>query len=253
MGYFSFFFPSFPSERCENIDFSPSLWYTESMKKAKEYKYLLFDLDGTLIYSHPGIFSCFRHALKAMGRENPTDEALFPCIGPSLFYSFTTFFGMSEEEAERAVALYREEYVRTGVYENTPIEGSVEALASLSQVGYVLALATSKPLPMAEVISKKHGFAPYLTVSVGSGLDGSLPTKASVIAEAMRQLNASREECLMVGDRHYDAEGAAELGVDCALLKIGGYADEEELYTCGAKYVFADFAELTAFLCKSYE
>ena len=83
---------------------------------------------------------------------------------------------------------------------------------------------------------------------VGSGMDGSLPTKASVIEEVMRRLGANPCECLMVGDRFHDAEGAAEQGVDCALLKIGGYADDEELYNSGAKYVFADFAELTEFL-----
>ncbi len=207
-------------------------------------------MDGTLIYSHPGIFSCFRHALRAMGREIPADEQLFPCIGPSLHYSFSNFFQMNEEDADRAVKLYREEYVKTGVYENTPIAGSLKALATLQREGYILALATSKPLPMAETITKKHGFAPYLSVSVGSGLDGSFPTKASVVEEAMRQLHATKEACLMVGDRYYDVEGASELGVDCALLKIGGYATEEELYTCGAKYVFADFEELTDFLCK---
>ncbi len=216
----------------------------------RRYKYILLDLDGTLIYSHPGIFSCFRHALRKMGREIPSDEALRPCIGPSLFYSFTNFFGMNEEDARRAVVLYREEYMVTGVWQNDPVEGGLDALKALSDGGYLLALATSKPLIMAEKIVHKHGFAPYLTVTVGCGMDGSLPTKASVIEEAMKQLHAGKEECLMVGDRYYDAEGAAEMGVDCALLKIGGYADEEELYRSGAKYVFADFEELTAFLLK---
>ncbi len=214
----------------------------------RQYKYILLDLDGTLIYSHPGIFSCFRHALAEMGRENPTDEALRPVIGPSLFYSFTTFFGMNEEDARRAVALYREKYMVTGVWENTPVEGALAALQALQAAGYILALATSKPLIMAEKIVEKHGFSRYLTVTVGCGMDGSLPTKAAVIEEAMRQLGAAKEDCLMIGDRHYDVEGAREMGVDCALLKIGGYADEAELYGCGAKYVFADFTDLTAFL-----
>ena len=94
----------------------------------------------------------------------------------------------------------------------------------------------------------KHGFSLYLQQSVGSGMDGSLPTKASVIEEVMRRLGAAPSECLMIGDRFHDAEGAKEKGVDCALLKIGGYADDEELSGCGAEYVFADFEELTAFL-----
>ncbi len=216
----------------------------------RRYRYILLDLDGTLIYSHPGIFSCFRHALQAMGRPLPTDERLRPCIGPSLFYSFTNFFSMNEEEAHRAVALYREQYALTGMWENEPIEGALAAVKSWKEEGYVLALATSKPIIPAEKIIERHGFAPHLDVAVGSGFDGSLPTKASVIEEAMKRLGAKKEECLMVGDRYYDAEGAAQTGIDCALLKVGGYADEEELYSCGAKYVFADFEALTAFLLR---
>lgn len=214
----------------------------------KKYQYVLFDLDGTLVYSHSGIFACFRYALEKMGRENPTDEQLLPCIGPSLHYSFKNFFGMTEEEAVKGVALYRERYSVKGVWENTPIEGALECLKTLKERGYVLGLATSKPILYAQKIVDKHGFSAQMQACVGSGMDGSLPTKASVIEEVMRRLGANPCECLMVGDRFHDAEGAAEQGVDCALLKIGGYADDEELYNSGAKYVFADFAELTEFL-----
>ncbi len=214
------------------------------------YQYILFDLDGTLIYSHPGIFSCFRYALEKMGREIPTDAQLKPVVGPSLFYSFTNFFGMNEEDAHRAVALYREKYAVTGVWENDPVEGALEALQILKERGYILALATSKPTVYATKIVENHGFAPYLKEIVGPSIDGDLSTKALVIAEAMKRLGGSPNEYLMVGDRRYDAEGAVERGVDCALLKVGGYAGEEELYSCGAKYVFRDFSDLLEFLQK---
>ncbi len=216
----------------------------------RKYKYLLFDLDGTLIYSHLGIFTCFRYALEKMGRENPTDEQLFPVVGPSLFYSFTTFFGMNEEDARRAVALYRERYSVKGVWENELIEGALEGVEKLQKAGYVLALATSKPIVYAEKIAEKLGFAPFFRELVGSGIDGGLPTKAAVIEECLKRLGARADECLMIGDRFYDAEGARETGVDCVLLKIGGYATEEELYGCGARFVLEDFEELCDFLTK---
>ena len=65
------------------------------MVDMKKYKYILFDLDGTLVYSHPGIFACFRYALEKMGWPHPTDKELLPCIGPSLHYSFTTFIKLN--------------------------------------------------------------------------------------------------------------------------------------------------------------
>ncbi len=210
----------------------------------KKYKYILLDLDGTLVYSHYGIFACFRYALEKLGKPNPTDAQLYPVVGPSLYYSFTQFFGMEKEEATRAVALYRERYATHGVWENEPIEGALSALKKMHAAGYTLSLATSKPLEYASKIAQKHGFSPYLTEEVGSGMDGSLPTKAAVIEECMRRLGGDKAEYLMVGDRNYDAIGGTETGIDCALLKIGGYATDEELYSCGAKYVLQDFADL---------
>lgn len=214
----------------------------------KNYKYILFDLDGTLIYSHMGIFNGFRYALKAMGKETPDDVYLRRCVGPSLMYSFQTFFGMDEETARVATAKYREIYAVQGVWENEPIEGVLEGLRKLKEVGYVLAMSTSKPLIFAEKIAKKHGFSQYFSAEVGSGIDGSLPTKASVIEETIKRLHASADECLMIGDTKYDAEGAAICGVDCALLKVGYAANEEEYRSHGVTYVFDGYEDLIAFL-----
>jgi phosphoglycolate phosphatase len=215
----------------------------------KKYRYILFDLDGTLIYSHPGIYSCFQHALKAMGKPEAAQDVLRKCIGPSLMYSFATFFDMTEEDARKATALYREQYSVTGVYENAPIEGALECLKALKSKGYVMALATSKPKIYADIIAERWGFSTYLQEQVGPGMDGSLGSKAEVIAEAIRLLGANKEECLMVGDRHHDIEGAKENGIDSVLLKVG-YAAEGEEMECQPTYVVEDFAALETFLTK---
>lgn len=214
----------------------------------KKYQYILFDLDGTLTYSHPGIYGCIRYALEKLGLPEPKEEQLRCCIGPSLMYSFQNYFHLDEEMAKLATAKYRERYSVIGWQENGVIEGSIETLKALKQAGYKLAMATSKPLIYAAKISEKFGFAPYLDVEVGSGIDGSFPTKASVIAEVMRQFGATPQQCLMIGDRKHDAEGAKENGIDCALLKVG-YAESEEEFTAAApEYVLEDFAQLRALL-----
>ena len=214
----------------------------------KKYRYILFDLDGTLTHSHPGIHGCIRYALKEMGREEPKMEQLRRCIGPSLMYSFQNYFGMNEEDAKIATAKYRERYSVIGWQENSAIEGALETLKALKEAGYKQAMATSKPLVYAEKIAATFGFSPYLDAEVGCGIDGSLPTKADVIAEAVKQLGASVEECLMVGDRWHDAEGAKINGMDCALLKVGYAESEEEFIKAKPEYVFDDFAGLRAFL-----
>ena len=214
----------------------------------KKYRYILFDLDGTLTHSHPGIHGCIRYALEQLGLEEPKMEQLRRCIGPSLMYSFQNYFGLDEETARLATAKYRERYSVIGWQENAPIEGALETVKALKEAGYKLALATSKPAVYAEKISALFGFSPYMDEEVGCGIDGSLPTKADVIAEAVKRLGATAEECLMIGDRWHDAEGAKLNGMDCALLKVGYAESEEEYVTSNPEYVFENFAELRTFL-----
>ena len=214
----------------------------------KKYTSILFDLDGTLTYSHPGIYGCFRYALQQLGLAEPHKEQLQKCIGPSLMYSFQKYFGLDEATAVLATAKYRERYAVEGWAENAPIEGALETLKALKQAGYKLAMATSKPLVYAAKISEKFGFSQYFDVEVGSGIDGSFPTKASVIAEVMRRLNVNAAQCLMVGDRYYDADGAKENGMDCVLLKVGYAENEEEYVSAAPEYVLEDFAQLRTLL-----
>ena len=214
----------------------------------KKYRYILFDLDGTLTHSHPGIYGCFRYALEKMGLPEPKLEQLRRCIGPSLMYSFQNYFGMDEETARIATANYRERYSVIGWQENAAIDGALDTLKVLKDAGYKTAMATSKPIVYAEKIVAMFGFSPYLDVEVGCGIDGSLPTKADVIAEVMRRLGASAGECLMVGDRFHDAEGAREHGMDCALLRVGYAENEEEFVWSKPTYVFDDFEGLKALL-----
>lgn len=212
----------------------------------KKYEYLLFDLDGTLIYSHEGIFACMRHALQRMGKTvRPTDEFLRKTIGPPLEFTFENFFGMSKEKAIEATRIYREEYAKTGVYQNEPVEGAREALETLQARGYTLAVATSKPQRFAETILNRFSLAPYFTQIVGCGTDGSLPTKSAVVAETIRRLGAenNRTKCLMLGDRKHDVLGARENQIDAAIIQVG-YAEEGEIEACKPDYIFGDFAQL---------
>ena len=209
----------------------------------KQYRYLLFDLDGTLTHSHPGIFGCIRYALEKMGRVLPTEETLRKAVGPSLMWSFENLFGMTEQEATEATRLYRVRYTEIGWRENMPIEGAIETLKALKEKGYVLAMATSKPLVFAEKISVLFGFSEYFSVEVGSGIGGEFPTKASVIEEAVRRLGADKRDCLMIGDRKHDIEGAREAGVDVVALDVG-YAEKGEFEAYPPDGYFASFASL---------
>lgn len=206
----------------------------------KKYTCILWDLDGTLTLSHPGIFNCFRYALEKMGRPQPTEQQLGLCVGPPLDWSFEHIFGLSAEDAQRAIAYYRERYEVLGWEENDPVEGALQALEILHNAGFKMALATSKPMHFATRISEKFGFAQYVLGEYEPIKPGYEPKKTEVIEKAIRLLGARKEDCLMVGDRKYDILGARSVGVDVAALDVG-YAVEGEFEECPPDYYFADF------------
>ena len=214
------------------------------------YKYILFDLDGTLTDSKEGIVNCVRYALEKMGRPIPDGETLLRFIGPPLADSFQDFCGMSREDAVQAVELYRERYTPIGKFENAPAPGMAALCARLKEKGYVLALASSKPESMCIPICEKFGFAPYLTVMAGSP-PGDDWKKEDVIRDACRRLgltDADKPSILLVGDRKFDVLGARACGIDCAGVEFFGYALPGELAGAGAAAVAQTAEELEQFI-----
>lgn len=214
------------------------------------YRYILFDLDGTLTDSKEGIFNCIRYALETLNEPVPDEAMLKNFIGPPLYLSYMNFCGFDREKADRAVELFRERYKVHGKFENAAAPGMPELCARLKEKGYVLALASSKPEEMCVPICERFGFAPSLDVIAGSP-PGADHEKADIVREALRRLGVREEELsqvLMVGDRNFDVLGAAACGISCVGVEFFGYAAPGELEEAGAIAVVKTAEELEAFI-----
>ena len=191
-------------------------------------KYLFFDLDGTLTDPMQGITRSVRYALRYFGIEVADLRELTPFIGPPLADSFKERYGMTDAEAETAVAKYRAYYAPKGIFENEVYPGIPSLLADTAAAGCVNVMATSKPTPFARQIAAHFGLEPYFRLISGSTLDGRRTTKADVIRHALGELEIAPREAVMIGDRRYDVEGAAETGLD-SIAAGWGYAQPGEL------------------------
>jgi phosphoglycolate phosphatase len=226
-------------------------------------RYLLFDLDGTLTASSPGITACVQYALQAMGIDEPDREKLVPFIGPSLKDSFMKFYHMTESQAQQAVGRYRERFQDTGIYENELYDGIEEMLKALRAKGMCLAVASGKPQVYVERILEHFKIRRYFTVAVGSELDGRRSGKSEVIEEALRLLREAGEAAgfseghfrrmvYMIGDRRFDIEGAKAAGVE-SVGAAYGYGGAGELEEAKADYVVRTVEELRGFLLRGAE
>ena len=204
-----------------------------------KYKYVFFDLDGTLTQSEFGIIESAQKALEKMGVIDEDYENLKKFIGPPLYVSFHERYGMNEEQCLEAIRLYREHYEKEGIFKAPLYDGVKEMLEDLKNGGCTLMMVTSKPKVLAEVVAENNGIRDSFEAIVGPSKDDRNPSKTRLIREAMDSLNLTdddRAEIVMVGDRFYDIEAAVEVGVD-SIGVLYGYGSEEELRKAGATYI----------------
>jgi len=207
---------------------------------------VLFDLDGTITDSAPGILNSARYAIERLALDDSKTGDLRRFIGPPLEFSFRTTFGLNPEEAWRAVECYREYYAERGILENSLYPGIPELLAGLSQRPNTwIALATAKPKPFVDRILEQFGLAAAFDTTVGSLLDGRRTDKSEVIAEVLKRMPGSIPlgQICMVGDRRHDIAGAHAHGIT-AIGVTSGYGSREELQEAGADYIVESVREL---------
>jgi phosphoglycolate phosphatase len=194
------------------------------------YTAVLFDLDGTIVDSAPGIFHCFEHTFRMMHREAPSREAMRPFLGPPLEETFRDSLGMTGDDLDRAVAIYRAEYAAGGAITAELYPGVIEVVRAVRAAGIPVALATSKVDSGVRMVLRHFELDEDFDVLGTASDDDVRSAKADVVRfalDALDEAGADISRVVLVGDRIHDVEGAAIHGVDSVLVQWG-YGTEDE-------------------------
>lgn len=187
---------------------------------------ILFDQDGTLLDSAPGIKRCAQETLRKLGYPVPMKKDLNYFIGPPLRDCFR-LSKVKEEDIEQAVTIYRELYESEGKYDATIYPGVEHGLRELQKEGYRLFVCTSKNGNLAKDILTKFNLSQYFEQVFGSSSDGTGARKGEIIRRCLCQIEEGKN-ALMVGDTHLDAEGANQNNIPCLLVSFG-YGDKSKI------------------------
>ena len=144
------------------------------------YHNIIFDLDGTLINSGPGIIHAVQYALKKYGINETDMTVLKSFVGPPLNQQFINCYNFSHEQSLEAVKYFREYYTDKGILENEVYEQIPELLKTLAENGLKLLIASSKPEKFVKNILSQHDLLKYFAFAGGSLLDGSRINKDDV-------------------------------------------------------------------------
>jgi phosphoglycolate phosphatase len=213
-----------------------------------QFSCILFDLDGTIVDSAPGITATLAYTFGQLGLPIPTPAELVAYVGPPILDSFRDLAGFTPEQSQRALDIYRPQYLKTGVFDAAVYPGIPEVLKAIRAHDVPLSLATSKPETPATLILEHYDLLKYFDVITGASDDEKRSAKADVVEEALKRLvdrgvDVSRP--VMVGDRHHDVAGAAAHDVPTIFVRWGYGSPAEEVGTIG---VATDAAELQRLL-----
>lgn len=211
-------------------------------------KAVLLDLDGTLANSRPGIEACFRHMLAELGHDPAALGDLTWAVGPPIAVSVATILEKyGDTRVDLGLATYRSRYTTVGLYECAAFPGVQEMLATLTQAGRALCVATSKRRDFAERVVDYLGFRQFLPRVYGALPGGGLDDKKDLLAEILRLEGYDPAQTTMVGDRLHDIH-AAKANTLRSIGVLWGYGGQTELQRAGADILATSPAELTTLL-----
>ncbi len=213
-------------------------------------KFIIFDFDGTVYDSGPGIMKGARYALESFGIHVENLDDLRRFNGPPLWDSFMNFYGFSREEADIAVVKYREFYNVHGMLDGVVYTGIPELLRDLRAAGKIVQLASSKSEKYFPKLPKLLGIEDCFEYFAGSTEDGTRSSKDDVLEYALKQSGIEDySQAVMIGDRMFDIIGANKFGID-SIGVLYGYGSQEEFNQHGATHIVSSVEELRALLIK---
>lgn len=213
---------------------------------------IVWDLDGTLVDSSPGIYGTIDKTLDALGITVPADIDKSQFIGPPLRVGFQ-LIGVDPAQAATAADTYRDLYGHEGVTQFTVHDAALDALRHSATAGTRSYVATAKTQHYAAQIVAQSSLREHLTGGADAVI-GHIPgdphreTKTDILGHALSHFGLTgHPNIVMIGDRHHDAHGATAHGLP-TIGVLWGFGDRTELTDAGCATITSTGAELNAVL-----
>jgi len=184
-----------------------------------KYKYIYFDLDGTIIDSSGGVVECIKKSLSNYDLDKFNEETLKQTIiGPPLYEGLNKLLDTENTQLLNSLVYdFRQCYNSAGVYENKLYEGITNILKQLS-LNSTLTLLTSKPEKFARIILQQHNISQYFTTIDGAG---EKDTKSEKSQKLMYYTQNNKSLSIMIGDRIEDILAAKKADIDSLAVSYG--------------------------------
>lgn len=206
-------------------------------------KAILFDFDGTLVDSAPGIVKTMEQTFIRMGIDVPSDDEMRATIGLPLRLALQKLGNLSENDADMATETYRELFP---VYEVNYVKvfpGVIETLDKLQNLGVRMAIVTSRDRMSLELVGEKRGLLKYFETYT-TGADGFKPKPApDMVLALLDRMHLNAEETFVIGDTTFDIEMGNSAGCKTVAVTYGNHS-KAKLQSVNPTFMIDSFTEL---------
>lgn len=212
-----------------------------------KYKAILFDFDGTLANTTPGIVLTMQKTFEQMGLPLPEEEAVRQTIGLPLVEAVRILGKLTPDEADRGVEVYRNLFPVYEVGKVSIFPGVPETLERLKGQGVRMAVCTSRNLSSLETILKRFGLEHNFETMVTNN-DGLPPKPApDMVMALLDRMGVAAHEAVVVGDTTFDILMGNSAGCDTIAVTYGNHT-VTRLKTANPTFVVDHFEDISQFL-----
>ncbi len=189
-------------------------------------KYVIFDLDGTLIDSVPDLCREISLFLNKHGRRALTESETVSIIGNGAAMMLRGAYKLTGEavgESEMPALLdaWVRQYADAEMSLTCAFPRVPETLERLKTDGFKLAVCTNKPHEPTLAILKKLDLAKYFDVVLDADALPVRKPRPEPLWEAVKRMGGTNDSAVMVGDSEADAAAARNAGFPVVLLTYG--------------------------------
>ena len=201
-----------------------------------KYESYIFDLDGTLLSTLTDLAASCNYALRSCGMPERTIDEVRRFVGNGVKKLMERAIpqGVDNPRFEECYAAFREHYMVHNLDTTAPYPGVLEMLGRLKGQGAKLAVVSNKFYAATQELVK-HFFGDYVEVAIGERPD--------TVEEALRQLEASPDTAVYIGDSDVDIDTARNSHMPCISV-LWGFRSKEFLLEHGATHLVSSPSEI---------
>lgn len=212
-----------------------------------KYKYVIWDLDGTLLNTIEDLHASVNYALEKYGQPIKTLKETTRNVGNGIRLLISRSLEGGEENPliEEVFSAFKAHYAENCLNLTRPYDKIPQLLQTLKASGVKMAVVSNK-IDFA-VKDLRDRFFPWLDVAMGEQSGIARKPDPAMVYLAMEELGATAAETVFIGDSEVDVVTAQNAGLDCIAV-LWGFREKEELEAVGGKTFAENADELAALL-----